>query len=481
MAIQGRDGPTAYQGNESLEAMKRVGASTAQELGAEKVSSQKAFMESMEEMANPFAAKFATKQRPIEKRTKTEKMKQAEGERQLRPVEAIKDSAAKFQQQSKNELDAKMLLLLREYIKSGDSAKQILDKLKEVFLGKDVALMDEALDFLIENTEGDLQDRVKEAQTELREEFKRDIAAGRNVAGPARQAAEEGLGTAAGMRDLYRDITGNPRDVNTLFDELASKWPYDELKNVIKFLLTSLGSDLRSKGPSISRGLLHNLLTEARTLQAILGVYSFFKGRMPLMGKMFQRQGMSMPSNLTFEGLSKQFMSLVGDRYPSEEKVLQSAQRLGIDKWLRAKIIVLSQLRDAIREVAKERIYRSIQDRDKLYDAIIITLENLEDELQELEQMEEEGLVTSPELSVTANKLEAKRGDLVTFTAEVNGGTKPYIIYWQWADERSWKIAESPYTIAIPTTSAMVIPMMVMVRDANEMGSKTVILQIKIV
>lgn len=481
MGIQGRDGVGGYRGNESLDAMQRAGASTAQELGAEKASSQKAFMESMEEMTNPFAAKFVTKQRPIENRTKTEKMKQADGERQLRPVEAIKDSAAKFQQQSKGELDAKMLLLLREYIKSSDSPKQILDKLKEIFVGKDVALMDEALDFLIENTDGELQSKVREAQAELRAEFKREIAAGRNVAGPARDAAAQGLGTAAGMRDLYRDITGNPRDVNTLFDELANKWPYDELKNVIGFLLTSLGSDLRSKGPSISRGLLHNLLTEARTLQAILGVYSFFKGRMSLMGKMFQSQGMSMPANLTFEGLSKQFMTLVGDRYPSEEKVLQSAQRLGIDKWLRAKIIVLSQLRDAIREVAKERIYRSIQDRDKLYDAIIITLENLEDELQELEQQEEEGLVSSPELTVSANKLQAHAGEMVTFTAEIAEGTKPFTIYWQWAQDRGWKIAESPYTVSVPTTATGQIPMMVMVRDANEMGSKTVILQIKIV
>lgn len=397
MGVQGREGLGAYRGDESVDAMRRVGADTAQELAAERISSQKSFVEGMEEAVNPFAAKFAVKQRDIKvrKKAKTEKTKEAEKKKQLRPVDAIKESASRFQQQSNQELSAKLLLLLREYIKLTDSPQQILNKLREVFVGKDVALMDEALDFLIENTDDndELQAKVREAQGILRDEFQREIAAGRNIAAAARQAAKEGVSTPTGMRELYHDITGRQRlEATTLFDELATKWPYEGLKNVIKFLLTSLGADLRSKGPSISRGLLHNLLTEARTLQAILGVYSFFRGRMTLMTKMFKAQGLPMPSNLTFEGLAKEFMALVNDRYPSEDHVLQSAQHLGVDKWLRAKIVVLSQMRDAIREVSKERIYRSIEDRNKLSDAIILTLENLEDELQELEEREEEGL-----------------------------------------------------------------------------------------
>lgn len=480
MGVQGREGLGGYRGNVTLEAMKEVAADEAQELNAERISSQRAFTDNMEEMVNPFAAKFASRQRPIKVRlSKAQQAKEAGKESRLLPVEALKEAATRFQQQSKGELEAKMLLLLREYVKQGDSAADILKKLQEVFAGKDAAVLDEALNFLLETTDGELQANVKLAQAELQKLYKRDVTAGRNIAEAANQATDEGLGTPTDMRNLYRDVTGNPRDVNTLFEELSGKWAYGELKKVIRFLLSSLGADLRSSGPSIARGLLHRLLTEARTLQAILGVYAFFRGRMRLMNKMFQQQGLPVPPNLTFETMAKQFMALVNDRYPSEEKVLQSAQRLGIDKWLRAKIIVFSQLRDAIREVAKERIYRSLQDRDKLYDAIIIALENLEDELQELEELEEEGVSASPELVVMASKTEASSGEEIVFHARISGGSPPYTLYWQWADDKEWRIGESPYVCRMPETPASYVPMMILTRDTRELGSKTVIIKIK--
>lgn len=482
MGVQGREGPGGYQGNISLEAMKQVAAQEKQELSAELLASQRAFKDQMEEAVNPFAAKFATKQKDIRTRAtaKTEKAKEATKDQRLLPPEAIKDAASRFQQQTRGELPSKMLLLLREYIKNDDSPQQILEKLQEVFAGKDPAVLDEALSFLEETTQGELREKIKSAREELQKTYKREIMAGRNIAAASRQAADEGVGSPENMRGMYQDITGNPRDVNTLFDELAAKYPYGQLRNVIKFLLSSLGADLRSNGPSIERGLLHRLLTEARSLQAILGVYSFFKGRMPLMKKMFNRQGVPLPQNLGFEAMAKQFMALVNDRYPSEQKVLQTTQRLGIDKWLRAKIIVLSQLRDAIREVAKERIYRSMTDRDKLYDAIILALENLEDELQELEELEEEGTAACPELTVTSDKMQARPGETITFTAKVSGGTPPYTIYWQWADDKDWKVGDKVYARPMPTTRANQIPMMVIIRDSKEMGSKTAILQIKV-
>src|SRR5690606_11830940 len=116
--------------------------------------------------------------------------------------------------------------------------------------------------------------------------------------------------------------TGNPRDANTLFGELANKYAYKELQKVIKFLLHSLGSDMKSKGPSIPRGELHTLLTETRTLQAILGVYRFFNKRMDLVNKLFSKAGLQMPKQLSFEQMAKCFMSLAGERYPSSDKVL---------------------------------------------------------------------------------------------------------------------------------------------------------------
>ena len=79
---------------------------------------------------------------------------------------------------------------------------------------------------------------------------------------------------------------------------------------------------------------------------------------MRLITSLFQRNGMDVPEELSFENLSKQFMGLVAERYPSSDKVKDGPFVLGIERWIMAKIIALSQFRDAIREVALNQIYR---------------------------------------------------------------------------------------------------------------------------
>lgn len=484
MGVQGQDrigGNQISQGNVILQGMQAIAEDTQTELQAEKVSSQRAFIEDQADMVNPaVAARVTARQKPIKARVpKAEQTKEAAEERRLIPVDDLKEMAGQFQQRTKGELDAKLLLLLREYVQDQDSPEDILRKLQEMFAGADPALLDEALNFLLEASQGELKEKVQQAKELLHQRFARDVDAGRNIGDAAATASDQGLGTPTEMRDLYRNVTERLRDASTLFEELSRKWAYNDLKKVIKFLFNSLGGDLRSNGPSIPRGLLHNLVNEARALQAILGVYAFFKGRMGLMGKMFKQQGLNMPSQLGFEEMAKQFMSLVNDRYPSEEKVLNTAQRLGVDKWIRAKIIVLMQLRDAIREVARERIYRSLQDRDKLYESIILALENLEDELQELEELESEEAIVAPELTLEVNKMEAKEGEMLTFQGRVTGGTQPYTYYWQWADDPAWRIGPPVMTCQMPGGYSSHIPMMAMIRDEKERSSKTAIVKIK--
>lgn len=93
-----------------------------------------------------------------------------------------------------------------------------------------------------------------------------------------------------------------------------------------------------------------------------------------------------LPEHITYEMITEQFISLVEERYPSSEKTLQIPDRLGVDS-IRGKIIILSFIRDAIKEVSP-RMYHSIQHRDDIYTAIIEALTELEDELEELEEQE---------------------------------------------------------------------------------------------
>lgn len=373
--------------NLTIEAMKDVAKAEVVELSAEQENSQTSFLQSQEEAINPFAAKFATKQKEIKGQTpRVQKAMEAKDSRML-PVAAIKEKAEQFEKRNP-ELRAGVLALLREKIKPGDTKEEILQKLAEFY--PDVSLADEALEFLLETSDGELAETLKEVKEEFSKLHGREIAAGKNIGTQAREASAKGLGTTSSLRDMYRDITGNPRDSPTLFEELSNKYAFKDLKKVIDFMLHSLGADLKSKGPSIPRGMLHNLLTETRSLQAILGVYRFFRARMPLVEKMFSKEGLEMPSQVSFESIAKQFMTLASDRYPSAGKVLQLAGKLGIEKWIIAKIIVFSQLRDAIRQVAINQIYKSLQHRDELYLCILEALEDLEDQLEDLMEKEDE-------------------------------------------------------------------------------------------
>lgn len=374
--------------NVTLDAMKAVAKDQAQELRAEQQSSVLALKDQLAETVNPFAALRKSEKTVKAQKGRINKM-QLSGEKpeQLLPIAALKNLAEQFQRRNP-ELKSDTLVRLRQLIKPDDTKEEIFRKLTE-FYG-DPSLADEALEYLLETTEGDLANKIRELKEELNAEKGREIVAGRNIAIQAREAASQGLGTPTGMRDMYRDITGNPREATALFDELAQKYAFKDLKKVVDFLLHSLGSDMKSKGTSIEPAELQRLFSEARTLQAILGVYRFFRSRMNLTQSLFDKNHIEIPAGLTFEAMAKEFMALASERYPSSDKVLQRAVRLGLEKWLMAKIIALSQFRDAIREVAMAKIYKSLQHRDDLYLAILEALEDLEDELEEEREGEEE-------------------------------------------------------------------------------------------
>lgn len=377
--------------NVTLDTMRELQAESAQERLAEAVDTANDLFDVFAQSTSQLAERIKSRQKPA-KANKSRIQKMLKSEDKLGPIQAAKplDDTANRYKEKNQELDPEKLMQLRKDIKPGDTKEQILEKIMKAYT--DPSLADDALDFLLETTDGELYQKVKELKEEFTGKFGREIAAGKNIAGEARAASEKGLGTPTSLRDQYRDLTGNPRDSNTLFNELSQKYEFKDMKKVVDFFLHSLGADMKSKGPSIPRGELHRLISETRNLQSILGVYRFFSGRMHLMQTLFEKEGLEFPAQLSFEAMTKQFMSLVGDRYPSSSKAMQTAVKLGLDKWVMAKIIALSQMRDAIREVAMEKIYKSLQHRDECYLAIIEALEDLEDELEEeLKKREEEG------------------------------------------------------------------------------------------
>lgn len=371
-----------------IDAMQAAAAGRAQRVEARQLSSDEGFTIAMEEAFNPFSADKEIEFKSMHERIRraTPKEKQDQPVKRIAAVQTTLESAHRHQQRNP-ELQVKTLILLRDSILKDDSPNAILEKVMKYY--PDVALADEALEFLIETADRDVVEQIRAARELLHQTRGREVAAGRNVGNEARAFAQTGIGTPTSLRDLYRDITGNPREHNALFEELSGKYNFDQLKKVIDFLLRALGSDLKSKGPSIPRGELYRLVTETRVLQSILGVYNFFKVRSDLIAKLFQDSGIAVTSKLGFEQLAKEFIKLVEERYPSAAKVLRLAAQFGIDRNTLAQLILLQQYRDAIRQVAP-RIYRSLQHRFDLLKVILEALEELEDELEEEEEKQEE-------------------------------------------------------------------------------------------
>jgi type III secretion protein W len=312
-------------------------------------------------------------------------MKSEAADEEMEIIEAVKnadETASRFNKKNP-ELKEKTLLLLLDSLLEEDSVEEILRKVLEFY--PDFTLADDALDFLTQTTKGKLLHKVLQAREYLNANYKREIVAGRNINLHAQIFSKEGLGSPTALRDMYRDITKNQRNANVLFKELSDKYNYESIKSIIRFLLHSLGSDLKSKGPSIDRAELMLLMEDAQILQAIFNLYKFFKSRSPLIVNQFTHNGLDMPSDLDFEFLSKQFMNLLNEKYVSSDKVLMLARHLGLSNNLLAQIIIYTQMRDATRNTSK-RLYKSNKHRQDVLDSLILAIEEIEDELEEEEE-----------------------------------------------------------------------------------------------
>lgn len=368
---------------------QRIQAAKSQQISSQQVAiaqdeQSSDFKENIEIAFNPIAMRnrFERLDQRIKKSAKEEESGKTEKSDELDfAIEGIQEVSEQFEQKNP-ELIAKSLLALRSRISKNDSFDEILSKITDAY--KDLSLADEALDFLIKTSEPELAEKLLAVKNHINEENGREIRAGKNIMTESQAFSKQNLGTATSLRDLYRDITGNPRDPSVLFAELATQYTFEKMKTVIAFILHSLGHDLRSKGPSIEPGELQRLLTEVRSMQAISGVYRFFQSRMTLLHSVFDLHNLSFSSRISFENLAKSFMRFILERYPSSDKILQIGVQLGLEEELLAEILVFSQMKDAIRQVSP-RLYRSQQHKQDVLASFLEVLEELEDELEEEE------------------------------------------------------------------------------------------------
>jgi type III secretion protein W len=350
------------------------------------VESAVSFAEQVSEVATPFGTQ-RNQFRKLDERLKTEgKREGGSPTGRVRPVEQARRAAKDFSQQRNPELDPEDLVECLEEVAGCETAGDVAETASRFF--KDPTLRDDAYDYLLDMcTDDELKKRVQQAAQEFRQDDRNQMAikAGRNMTQQARDFQQQGLGTPTELRDLYREILDKRPGHQELFKLLSKRYKFDVLEKAADFLFQSLGSDLRSQGPSIEPAFLKVLVDQTRALQNTLGVYGFFEKRTDLIKKESSRQHIDLPAAVTFESLSNSFMELVDDKYPSPIKVFNAAQKLGVtDSDPHAQVLVLNQFRDAVRGVSPN-LFPQAKSSQELSTAILGALEQVELRIDELE------------------------------------------------------------------------------------------------
>lgn len=97
-------------------------------------------------------------------------------------------------------------------------------------------------------------------------------------------------------------------------------------------------------------------------------------------------------SHFDFKLLTKLFFDVAEERYPTSDKIKQLVEHAirpvqsNSLETLHFEIIVLNALREMVKQVSPNFLYRSQQHRDDLYMSIVEASEDTEDELEELEE-----------------------------------------------------------------------------------------------
>lgn len=371
-----------------MEQMKR-----AAQMEARLLANERSMTERTEDaLFNPFAMmkNAETLEKRLRRHEAAHKGEEADEEEEINEklIDDVTKTAEEYQDRNP-EMQKRALLGLKGMIDIDDTPEEILDKVLKSY--PDKFLADEALDFMCTTSDGSTKmgQKMREARNLLNDKFGREVRAGRNINTEAQEFSKQGLGSATGLRDLYQDITGNPRESLTLFEELIEQFDFNKMKNVIAFMLHSLGADMKAKGPSISRGELQRLFTETRSMQAILSVYRFFYGRMSLIQSSFGREDLTMPMRITFDLLARLYVKLLAERYPTPDKVLRLASLLGINEELLAQVIIFTQYRDAIRGTSP-KLFRNDRHRQDLLMTLIETISELDDLLEEEDDEDED-------------------------------------------------------------------------------------------
>jgi hypothetical protein len=196
--------------------------------------------------------------------------------------------------QGHKEFDREDLEKLHESIDQNDDVDTILAKVKARFPKASKA--DDAFEFLLLTTKGDLRTKIQDAKNLHYEANTREINGGRQLTKIARESADQafGLGKTQKLDSIFTDMVAEGADSNTLHKQLTAQYEYKDMKKLLEYVYKTAGHELNFQVKTTKNGLeletksiekeyLLALCKEIRNIQGIMNTYRAAEKGMPSM------------------------------------------------------------------------------------------------------------------------------------------------------------------------------------------------------
>lgn len=291
------------------------------------------------------------------------------GRQVAKSSQIVKDKAGEFAKKnpelSKETLENILKELVRRHGESEDglSAQDVEDLVLAYY--PDPYLANDVLNFLIESTEGGLNDTVRDAQGNHEELYPREIQIGKNISEEARTFESRGLDSPSKLREWYRSaVTSTAGQVKTtdLFLKMMDRFGFEKLVKANHFYLAALGADLRKGGLSVPE--LADKVHQVRSLQAIVNVFRMSRMRMRVIDKAlnyYAKLGVreQLPPGFDFQSLGRLTMNILQDRNISKDTILQKVRAQGFGNSEVAMMCVIQQMSLMLNDLDSHRVFMS--------------------------------------------------------------------------------------------------------------------------
>lgn len=216
-------------------------------------------------------------------------------------------------------------------IDPNDSKTAILEKLEAAYPYP--VLVSQALDILAQKSSGNTLEQVKLAKEEISINFGRDIQQMKSSKQVTTELKKVGIyKTPVDFKEEYNQLLTNPKEFHQLNKELKSMVDKSQKQAYLKGLSFVAMTDVNMEGADIDPAKLQVVIDQLRTRYMSVTVSKECEKGFKENQRIAHHDNITLPPQVTPESIEEELLKVTEQRYPSEDHLRQSSERLGFRK-----------------------------------------------------------------------------------------------------------------------------------------------------